>query len=275
MPDTATRLTIREAVAGASGGLSEAGCETPRLDAELLLAHVLGVGRSRLMLEAEAQLEPTEGERFAALVARRAKREPVAYILGRREFRRITVAVDRRVLVPRPETELLVEVGLSLPSGARVLDLGTGSGAIALALKDERPDLEVWGSDVSQEALNVAQANADRLGLEVRWLQSDLLDAVPGHFYAVLANPPYVAEGAYLAPEITRYEPAGALFAGSDGLDVIRGLVAQATMAPLLALEVGFDQAPAVSGLLRDNGFSGVEVLRDLSGHERVVVGRR
>ncbi len=161
----------------------------------------------------------------------------MAYITGVREFRRISVRVDPRVLIPRPETELLVEVGLGLPPGARVVDVGTGSGAVALALIDERPDLDVWATDVSADAVAVARAN----GL-VNVVQADLLSGLPGRFDAVLANLPYVADGASLPPEISEYEPAGALFAGPDGLDVIRRLVSVA-QAPLLALEIGFDQA--------------------------------
>ncbi len=146
---------------------------------------------------------------FQDAVRRRAvEREPVAYILGRRDFRRLELAVDRRALVPRPETELLVEVGLGLAAGARVLDLGTGSGAVALALKDERPDLRVSGSDISEAALELAELNARRLELDVQWLHADLLEEV-GEFDAILSNPPYVAdsERATLAPEIVRHEP--------------------------------------------------------------------
>ncbi|MBV8431792.1 MAG: peptide chain release factor N(5)-glutamine methyltransferase [Solirubrobacterales bacterium] len=276
MPETALRLTVREAVLGAARVLTEAGCESPRLDAELLLGHVLGAGRAALVLDADSELDQIAADRFAALVSRRVAREPVAYILGRKEFRRVTLAVDPRVLIPRPETELLVEVGLSLPAGARVVDVGTGSGAVALALKDERPDLEVWGSDLSRDALAVAQVNSERLNLDVHWLQGDLLDGVPGGFDAGLANLPYVAVGAPLAPEITGYEPPAALFAGPDGLDDIRRLADQAAgRLPLLALEVGLDQGQAVSGLLRQVGFGSVEILADLAGHDRVVVGRR
>lgn len=275
MPEAAVAPTVREAISGAAGVLAEAGSETPRLDAELLLAEVVGVGRATLVLEASVPVEAATAERFAALVARRARREPVAYILGRRGFRHITLEVDRRVLIPRPETELLVEVGLSLHAGARVIDVGTGSGAVALGLKHERPDLEVWGSDVSAGALDVARANGLRLGLDVRWMQADLLQGIPGRFDAVLANPPYVAEGTELPPEIKGHEPASALFAGPDGLEVIRALIGQAADASLLALEIGFDQAAAVRELLYGAGFAQVEVRRDLAGHDRVLIGRR
>ncbi len=274
MPETAAGLSIREALAGATRALAEAGSETPRLDAELLLAEALQVSRSRLVLDADSPLEASE--RFAALVARRTAREPTAYILGRRDFRHITLAVDPRVLIPRPETELLVEVGLTLPVQSRVLDVGTGSGAVALALKEERPDLDVWGSEVSEEALAVARANGLALGLDVHWLRADLLAGVPGPFDAILANLPYVASDAPLPPEIERYEPESALLAGADGLKLIRRLISQAAhQVPLLALEIGFDQGPAVTELMSHAGFSAAQVLRDLAGHERVVVGRR
>jgi release factor glutamine methyltransferase len=183
------------------------------------------------------------------------------------------LSVDRRVLIPRPETELLVEVGLTLPRGARVADVGTGSGAVALALKDERPDLAVVGADVSEDALAVARENGSRLGVEVRFVRADLLDG--GDYDAVLANLPYVADGASVAPEISLYEPASALFGGPDGLDVIRRLVVAARTVPVLALEIGFDQADAVAKLLVAAGFASVERLRDLAGVERVIVGRR
>ena len=155
--------------------------------------------------------------------ARRRDREPVAYILGRKGFRAIELAVDARVLIPRPETEFLVEAALDLPRGARVWDVGTGSGAVALALKQERPDLELTGTDTSPEALEVARANADRLGLEVRWLEGDLLAGITD-VDAVLSNPPYVEDGARLAPDVAAHEPALALRAGPDGLDVLRRL---------------------------------------------------
>jgi release factor glutamine methyltransferase len=266
-------VAVSEALTEASSRLADAGCDTPRLDAELLLASVLEVDRARLVIDAHSAVCPDQLGRFEDLVARRAAREPVAYILGQKDFRRITLLVDRRVLIPRPETELLVEVGLTLPAGSSVVDVGTGSGAVALALKDERPDLTVWGTDVSAAALAVARANRDRLGLDVEFAQADLLEGVDRRFDAVLANLPYVAEGSPLPPEIEGYEPELAVFGGPDGLDPIRRLLAMVADVSLLALETGL--AEATGWLLEDAGFRSVELLRDLAGHERVVVGRR
>jgi release factor glutamine methyltransferase len=285
---------VRDALDGAITAIAAAGCETPRLDAELLLAHALGVSRERLFI---ACLAPAiEGARqgdseltvtgpavrtYQDFVRRRSmQREPVAYIIGARHFRRLELAVDRRALIPRPETELLVEVALELPRGSRVLDVGSGSGAVALALKDERPDLQVSASDLSEDALSLARSNGERLGLDVRWLSADLLAGVAEEFDAVLSNPPYVPDGerAALAPEILRHEPPLALFAGADGLDAIRRLIDQAsvrTCVRLLALEVGAGQAPAVGELMRAAGFPAVRTERDLAGIERVVVGER
>jgi release factor glutamine methyltransferase len=274
--DAGAPATVGGVLASATTRLTAAGCDTPRLDAEVLLASVLNPARpdrGRLVIDRDVALDGGAARRFDALLARREAREPVAYILGRRGFRRLSLLVDRRVLIPRPETELLVEVGLSLGSGARVVDVGTGSGAVALALKDERPDLRVSGADVSADAVAVARANAARLGLEVRFVAADLMDGVSAD--AVLANLPYVAEGAELPPEIALYEPPGALFAGMDGLDVIRRAVA-AVAGPtvgLLALEIGSEQAESVSQLLWDAGFAEVAVRHDLAGLARVVVG--
>jgi release factor glutamine methyltransferase len=274
LTETAT-VSLGDAVRGATSTLSAAGVDSPRLDAELLLAEVLGVDRSRLVLDRSEPVGALALAEFDALVARRAAREPVAYILGRKAFRSIELAVDPRVLIPRPETELLVELGLGLAGGARVVDVGTGSGAVALALAAERPDLSVVGIDVSEDAVAVARSNGARLGLPVDFVCADLLDA--GRYDAVLANLPYVAAGSRLAPEIAQYEPAGALFAGRDGLDLVRRLVALVGQrgVPFVALEIGFDQAAAVTALLRGAGFASVARHRDLAGHERVVVGRR
>jgi release factor glutamine methyltransferase len=271
---------VGEALDGAITAIAAAGCETPRLDAEVLLAHALGVSRARLTIDRDMTVAGPAVRAFQEAVRRRAgEREPVAYIVGRRGFRRLEVDCDRRALIPRPETELLVEVGLGLPAGARVLDVGTGGGAVALALKDERPDLEVSGSDSSEAALELAKANGEHLGLEVRWLRADLLEGAP-ECDAILANLPYMAEAerSALAPEIVRHEPPVGLFAGEDGLDAIRALLAQVADRPrvgLIALEVGAGQAAAVSELTRAAGFRAVHAECDLAGIERVVVGER
>ncbi|HEY3758384.1 MAG TPA: peptide chain release factor N(5)-glutamine methyltransferase [Solirubrobacteraceae bacterium] len=272
---------MRDALDGAATAIGAAGCETPKLDAEVLLADVLGVDRARLLVDRQLTVAGPAVRAFQNAVRRRAvEREPVAYITGRRGFRHLELHVDRRVLIPRPETELLVEVALALPPRARVLDVGTGSGAVALALAHERPDLEVSGSDISEAALALARANGARLGLAVHWLHADLLDGVPDEFDAVLANPPYVAEGerATLAPEILRHEPAGALFAGSDGLDAVRVLLEQLgarERVRFAALEVGAGQASAVAELMRRARFESARSERDLAGIERVVIGQR
>jgi release factor glutamine methyltransferase len=274
-------VTVREALDSAVIAIGAAGSDTPRLDAELLLADALGVDRVALFTDPRREVTGPPVRAFQDAVRRRSVlREPVAYILGTRGFRHIDLRVDARVLVPRPETELLVELALALARGARVVDVGTGSGAIALACKQERPDLDVLGTDVSADALQVARGNAVALGLDVAFVETDLLAGV-GACDAVLSNPPYVADGerATLAPEITQHEPAGALFAGADGLDVIRRLVPAAAAAltegGLLAIEHGAGQAEAVRALLDAAGFEDVRSHRDLAGIERVSAGRR
>lgn len=264
-------ITSAEAVAAATAELSAAGSQTPRLDAEVLLAAALRTDRTALFLDPRRELDTAESDRFRAFVARRIEHEPVAYITGLRAFRHIDLHVDRRVLIPRPETEHLVEAALSLPQGASVVDVGTGSGAIALALKHERPDLRVVGTDVSSDALEVARENAERLRLEVEWRLGDL--HVPPDVDAVVSNPPYVADRDPLPPDVERFEPPGALLAGIDGLDVYRRLVPRLT-GTFAALEVGEGQAEAVCALMRFRGYE-TEVVRDLAGVERVVVGRR
>lgn len=260
--------SARDALDSALIALRASGVENPRLDAELLLAAALDVPREHLITR-DLVVEGAAVRCFQDFVRRRAvEREPVAYLLGHRPFRYLDLQVDPRVLIPRPETELLVELAVArLPLGARVIDVGTGSGAVALALRDERPDLDVSGSDIDRDALDVARSNGLTDAVEA--------DGLPGgrdRWDAVVANLPYVEEGARLAPEITRHEPYRALFAGSDGLDAIRVLVAQADAAGIsfVALEHGADQGAAVRALL--GGDSRAETHQDLAGHDRVTL---
>jgi len=234
---------------------------------------VLGVGRAELFMHPEWPVEGPAVRAYQDLVRRRAVgREPVAYLLGRRGFRRLELDVDARVLVPRPETEHLVEAVLRhAKPGARVVDVGTGSGAIALALKDERGGLEVTGSDISPDALAVARGNGARLGLDVTWIEADLVP--PGEWDVVASNPPYVEDDAPLPPDVGDHEPRGALRAGPDGLDVLRRLVA--ATPPVLAVEVGAGQAATVAALAIAAGFVGTEIVGDLAGIDRVVVAWR
>jgi release factor glutamine methyltransferase len=275
--------SVREALAASVDALRAVGVEDPRLDAELLLGEAMGLGRAALAAEGGMEVPPAAARAFGEMVRRRLRREPVAYILGRKGFRHLDLSVDRRVLIPRPETELLVELALELQP-ARVLDVGTGSGAIALAIADELPDCAVTATDTSPGALEVARANAQRLGL------ADRIDFVKGslpegEFDLVLANLPYVAERdwASLQPEVTQWEPREALLAGPAGLDAYRTLIpgcGRAFPSPrgessaALAVEVGEGQAEAVGLLMREGGFGGIETRRDLAGIERVVVAR-
>ncbi len=268
--------TLADELAWGTRSLEEVGIDTARLDAEVLLAHLLRVDRAALVLRAGDRINGDQRTRYLALVARRAGFEPIAYITGKQAFRHIELAVDARVLIPRPETELLVEVGLELPQGARVADVGTGSGAIALALKQERPDLHITALELSSGALALARFNAERLRLDVTFAESDLLDG--GDYDAVLANLPYVKDSDHLPPDVAYFEPPPALLGGADGLDVVRRLLEQVSARPevtLIALEIGYAQGPATAELVGQAGFHDVEIRPDLAGHDRVVVGRR
>jgi release factor glutamine methyltransferase len=260
----------RDAIEAATDSLTAAGCDTPRLDAEVLVAEAAGLDRLELVADQDAGLEPAAARTLMGWVRRRARREPIAYIIGHKPFRNIDLMVDSRVLIPRPETELLVEVALELaPHGARVHDVGTGSGAVALALKDERPDLAVSGSDRSPPAVDVARRNAERLALDVEFA----IETGPptGEYDLVVANLPYVRDDEWntLAPEIRENEPRAALVGGPDGLDEIRALVESAPAGTLLALEHAPGQAQSVRGMLQE-----AETRPDLAGHERVTFGR-
>ena len=269
--------------------LAGRGIDGARLDAELMLAEVLKLTRTQLYTNFERPLAADEVTSFRELVKRRAAREPVAYILGRREFWSMDFTVDRRVLVPRPETELLVEIVLDAVKAAglaspRLADIGTGSGAIAVALAKEAADATVVASDRSGAALEVAPANAARHGVDARieFVTGDGCAALVGKgpFDAIASNPPYIRSGemATLAPEVKDWEPRWALESGAEGMDVTAPLVKQAfeLLAPggTLAVEVG-TQASLVRDCFAKRGYEAVAVRRDLAGLERVVTGRR
>lgn len=274
-------LTTRGLIDDAERELSAAGVETPRLDAETLLAFAIGAKRVEVVAGVAPAPSADQTEAFNAAIARRAAREPVAYITGFKGFRRIELAVDSRVLIPRPETELLVAV-MKVDRPCGILDVATGSGAVALALADELPDATITAADISADALEVARANAERLGSagRVTFRESDLLDSIEGVFDAISANLPYVTSGelARLQPEITDFEPALALDGGDDGLDLVRRLAQQATahLKPggLIALEIGDDQGPATAQILTDEGFGETDIHQDLAERDRIVTGR-
>lgn len=257
--------------------------DSPRLDAELLLAHALGRSRSHLRAHPEAQPDTVQSRAFEALVAARVRGEPIAYLTGKREFWSLELEVTPATLIPRPETEFLVEQALArIPPGValELLDLGTGSGAIALALAKERPRCRITATDVSPEALRVAAGNAARLGLtNVEFLLGDWFTPVTGRrFHLVVSNPPYVAEGdPHLGEGDLRFEPMTALSSGNDGLKDIRRIVAAAPAhlhaGGVLLLEHGLDQGEAVRSLLVSAGFAHARTFQDLAGRDRVSCG--
>ncbi len=271
--------------------LEEKGVEKGRLDAEHLLAHALGLARLNLYLQFDRPLTAEELDRFRPLLRRRARREPLQYILGRAAFRELDLRVDPRVLIPRPETEVLVQEILDWAAdegrqGLEALDVGTGSGAIALSLAVEGPFRRVVATDASREALEVAAENRAEAGLEerVELREGSLFEplAADEGFDVVVSNPPYVAEveAGDLEPEVAEWEPRGALFGGPDGLAVLRALVAGAggRLRPggLLALELGAGQAgPMVRAVEEQGSWDDVRVRKDLAGRERVLLARR
>jgi release factor glutamine methyltransferase len=270
-------------VLAALRGRLGAASPTPALDAEVLVAHVLGASRSAIAAEPERPLAPEEMLALEALVRRRLEGEPVAYLMGRREFWSLELEVTPDVLVPRPETELVVERALAAIAGRErpsVLDLGTGSGAIAAAIARERPDADVTATDVSAAALAVAARNAARLALpNLRLLEGSWFGPVSDSSFDLIAsNPPYVAAGDPALAALA-HEPAGALVAGAEGLDALAAIAAAARehLEPggTLVLEHGAAQGPAVRALLESAGLVGVGTRRDLAGHERVTEGKR
>ena len=259
-------MTAREALAEAERRLAAAGVETPRVDAEWLVAHLLGTTRSGLAGRLDDRVDGLE-----PLLVRREAREPLAYVLGEWGFRRLMLKTDARALVPRPETEALVERALAVAevfARPRILDVGVGSGAIALALKDERPDAQVTGVDVSADALALARENADRLGLEIELRLGDGVEAAAEGWDVVVANPPYVASLDELQPELY-WEPGVALLGRGE-----HERLARAAQARFVVFEAGDGQATEVAGMLEGLGFVGVAVTKDLTGRDRVVEGR-
>lgn len=259
-------MTVREALAEAERRLAAAGVETPRVDAEWLVAHLLGTSRSGLAARLDGRVEGLE-----PLLARREAREPLAYVLGEWGFRRLTLKTDARALVPRPETETLVDRALALAEGTeqpRILDVGVGSGAIALALKDERPDAQVTGVDVSADALALARENAERLGLEVQLRRGDGVTVAAEGWDVVVANPPYVESLEDVQPELRR-EPEVALLGSGE-----HERLARSARARFVVFEVGDGQADDVAAMLERLGCADVAITTDLTDRARVVEGR-
>ena len=278
--------TVLDVVKWTTARFAERGLATPRLDAELLVAHVLSFPRVQIYVQFERVLAPEELAALRELIKRRQSGESVAYLTGRKEFWKLELAVDARVLVPRPDTETLVEEAIARLGAAgegappRIADVGTGSGALAVTLAKLRADAAVFASDVSAPALEVARANAERLGAAVTFAEGDLGAPLAAHapFTLIVSNLPYVPTGELASlPADVRTEPALALDGGADGLDLVRRLVAEAPglLAPggALALEIGAGQAEATRSLLASAGFNDVQTRKDLGGIERVVSG--
>jgi release factor glutamine methyltransferase len=269
--------SVREALGAATDALAAVGIDTPRIDAEVLLEGVTGIGRAELIADPRTEIAPAASRAYSEAVRRRLRKEPVAYILGSKGFRHIDLAVDQRVLIPRPETEMLVELALELGPES-VLEIGTGSGAVALAVADELPGCRVEATDTSADALDVARTNAAALGLVERVNFTHGTWPPPGEFDLILANLPYVAEQGPVASAVSEWEPHEALFAGADGLDVLREVLADlpgsGVRAPVIGLEIGFDQGESVSHLVAGAGFDRIAVRQDLAGIDRVVIGR-
>jgi len=277
---SAAGATVGATVAAAAARLRAAGVEEPRADAEVLVAHALGTTRAALVATARDPFPSGSTPALEALVARRVRREPLHYLLGEREFWSLAIAVDPRVLIPRPETETVVEVARQVaPRARRVLDVGTGSGAIAAALAQELPGARLWASDVDAGALAVARRNLARHAPGVRLLRADLLAPFRGAaFDLVVSNPPYVPDTVLptLAPEVRDHEPRVALAGGADGLDVLDALVAEAAavLAPggWLVVELGCGQAERVRARVGEDGpYRRPMTVRDAAGIERVL----
>ncbi len=273
-------MTLGEVLAATCEYLTRKGVATPRLDAELILSHAFGLSRLELYTSFDKPLSELERAQARALVERRGRREPLAYVLGDWGFRRLVLGTDARALVPRPETETLVERALAAIAGIdapRVVDVGTGTGAIALAIADEHPGALVTATDISPDALALAGENAERLGLAVEFVETNLLDGLAGPFDLVVSNPPYVAsdEFAGLEPEVREFEPRLALL--GEGQTAELAAAAHRVLGPgaAIVLECHAYRAAEVGALLDGLGYEGVTISLDLAGRERVVEGRR
>jgi release factor glutamine methyltransferase len=279
--------TVGRVVRWAADDFRARGIESPRLEAELLLAHALGTDRMRIIVESERALAEDELARYRELIQRRRKGEPVAYLRGYKEFYGRSFRVDKRVLVPRADTEILVETALARTAdrsmGRRYLDLCTGSGCVAISLARERPGSQLFAVDSSRAALEVARENGVRLGAVVAWLEGDLFEPLAAFsnlsFDLITANPPYIPEGeiASLSVDIRAFEPRLALSGGEDGLDALKRIVSGAPRflrkGGVLAVEMGMGQASRVQALFAEAGFEGVRVDKDYGGHDRVASG--
>lgn len=281
--------TILKILQWTTGFLSEKGSESARLDAELLLSHVLDLERIHLYTQFDRPLLPEELDAYRALIKRRAAGEPIAYILGSRPFWTLDLLTTPAVLIPRPDTETLVRAVLDrIPedSTAKLVDIGTGTGAIALSIASERPNLKVAATDLSADALAIARKNAlhNELADRVEFFGGDLLDALPGNWAnpdIIVSNPPYIAEEerSLMTRSVLDFEPHQALFAGPEGLDIIRRLIpaAFAALPPggHLLLEIGFRQGPALQQLLQDQGFESIEIIKDYGNQDRVAAAQK
>ena len=257
--------------------LISSGCESARLDADLLLMHALNCPRSFLITHDNDEIKDRIVFRYRSLISRRMAGEPIAYIVGYKEFWGLPFKVNKEVLIPRPDTELIVETALKFKSASSVLDLGTGSGAIVLAIKHERPEIKAFAVDVSDGALAVAKENAARLNLEVCFIKSSWFSALKNEkFDLIVSNPPYIEENDEHLKALS-FEPIGALTSGKDGLDDIRVIVRDARQflnnGGALLLEHGYNQGKNVRDILTENGFSEVNTLKDLGENERVTYG--
>ncbi|MGE5306694.1 MAG: peptide chain release factor N(5)-glutamine methyltransferase [Alphaproteobacteria bacterium] len=287
-----TRQTVRVAMIAAGRFLSTAGIESPRLDAELLLRHVLGMTQAEFYLHVDDVIGPDLERWIWRLLQRRARREPLAYITGQKEFWSLDFTVTPDVLIPRPETELLVEAALErtrrmLKSPLRILDIGTGSGAVAVCLAKELREAQIIAVDISNAALRVARENAERHGVadRIRFVEGDLFAPLAEereYFNLILANPPYIRSGdvAELAPEIREWEPITALNGGADGLDIYRRIVTECggylAGEGHLLFEIGESMAEAVGQMIaRAGGFEAALILRDYAGKDRVIATQK